>query len=158
MDNNQEITISVIGGHDADDKAVLLAGNVGKMIAEVGGVLVCGGLGGVMEAACKGCKEADGLTIGILPEKDKQDANPYVDIALPTSIGFARNAIVACSADIIIALPGSHGTNSEICYGLVYKRPVIDLGDWGIEGMLTAKDVEEARIIIKQLFADRLSS
>ena len=121
------------------------------MIADLGCILVCGGLGGSMEAAAKGAKKAGGLTIGILPGKEKDDANPYIDVALPTSIGYARNTIVACSADIVIALPGSYGTNSEICYGLVYNRPVIDLGAWGIEGMIPTKDLADAELKIKKI-------
>ncbi len=146
----QRITISVIGGHDASEEVERLAHDIGKIIAKVEAILVCGGLSGVMEAAAKGAREAGGLTIGLLPGKDKQDANPYIDIALPTSMGFARNTIVACSADIIIALPGSHGTNSEICYGLVFDRPVIDLGNWDIDGMIKVKDAQEAESVIKK--------
>jgi len=140
----QRVTISVIGGHDASDEAEKLAYDVGKIVARVGGILVCGGLGGVMQAASKGAKDAGGVTIGILPGKDKAEANPYIDIALPTSIGYSRNVIVACSADIIVALPGSHGTRSEISYGIVYKRPIIDLGNWNIEGMIKVNNAEEA--------------
>jgi uncharacterized protein (TIGR00725 family) len=146
----QKITISVIGGHDASARVVSLAHKVGSIVANVGAVLVCGGLRGVMEASCKGAKDAGGVTIGLLPGKEKSDANPYVDIALPTSIGFARNAMVACSADIVVALPGSHGTNSEICYALVYGRPVIDLGNWNIPGMISVKGLKEAETVIKE--------
>ena len=147
----QKIVISVIGGSTISSKVEDLAQSVGKMIAGLGCVLVCGGLGGAMEAAAKGAKMAGGVTIGILPGKDKRDANSYIDIALPTSIGYARNTIVACSADIIIALPGSFGTNSEICYGLVYGRPVIDLGNWDIEGMINVKNIAEAEEKIKKI-------
>ncbi len=147
----QKISISVIGGSSIGSKVEELAENVGKMIAELGCVLVCGGLGGAMEATAKGARKAGGLTIGILPGRDKGDANSYIDVALPTSIGYARNAIVACSADIVIALPGSYGTNSEICYGLVYGRPVIDLGNWKINGMIDAKDLAEAEEKIKKI-------
>ena len=147
----QKIVISVIGGSTISSKVEDLAQSVGKMIAGLGCVLVCGGLGGAMEAAAKGARMAGGLTIGILPGKDKRDANSYIDIALPTSIGYARNTIVACSADIIIALPGSFGTNSEICYGLVYGRPVIDLGNWDIEGMISVKNIVEAEEKIKKI-------
>jgi len=147
----QKIVISVIGGSTISSKVEDLAQSVGKMIAGLGCVLVCGGLGGAMEAAAKGAKMAGGVTIGILPGKDKRDANSYIDIALPTSIGYARNTIVACSADIIIALPGSFGTNSEICYGLVYGRPVIDLGNWDIEGMISVKNIVEAEEKIKKI-------
>ncbi|MBF0522195.1 MAG: TIGR00725 family protein [Candidatus Omnitrophica bacterium] len=149
----QRITISVIGGHDANEKVEQLAHKIGEIISNVGAVLVCGGLDGVMKAAAKGAKEAGGLTIGLLPGKDKADANPYIDIALPTTIGYARNAMVACSADIIVALPGSHGTLSEICYGLVYKKPIIDLGNWNKEGMIKVKDVKEAEEQIKKLIS-----
>lgn len=147
----QKITISVIGGSSVGSKVEHLAEETGRMIAGLGCILVCGGLGGTMEAAAKGAKKAGGLTIGILPGKEKEDANPYIDIALATSIGYARNTIVACSADIVIALPGSYGTNSEICYGLVYDRPVIDLGNWGIAGMIPVKDISEAEVKIKKI-------
>ncbi len=147
----QKITISIIGGHQLNRGVEHLAHKTGKLIAEVGCILVCGGLSGVMEEASKGAKMAGGTTIGLLPGREKRDANPYIDIALPTSIGYARNAIVACSADIIIALPGSHGTNSEICYGLVFGRPVIDLGHWNIPGMIKVKNFKEAEKKIKAL-------
>lgn len=143
--NNQQIVVSVIGGHEIDSKVEELACNIGKIIAEVGAVLVCGGLGGVMKAAAKGCSDAGGLTIGLLPGKDKADANEYIKIALPTTIGFARNAMVASSADIIIALPGSHGTACEISYGFVYKRPIIDVGKWNKEGMIKVGSLNEVK-------------
>src|SRR5690349_6501249 len=139
----QKITVSVIGGHKDDRKVEQLAHKVGIVIARMGCILVCGGLQGVMKAVSKGAKEGGGLTIGLLPGIRKEDANPYIDIALPTSIGYARNAMVACSADIIVALPGSYGTQSEICYGLVYGRPVFDLGNWKIKGSIRVKTVKE---------------
>lgn len=148
---SQKITISVIGGHERNKEVECLAHGVGIIVAKVGAILVCGGLNGVMEAASRGAKEAGGITIGLLPGTNKSDANPYIDIALPTSIGYARNAIVACSADIIVALAGSHGTSCEISYGLVYKRPIIDLGNWNREGMIKVKDLREAEIKIKEL-------
>ena len=153
---SHKITISVIGGHDISKKVENIAHIVGSTVANVGAVLVCGGLDGVMKAVSRGAKEAGGLTIGLLPGKEKDDANPYIDIALPTSIGYARNAMVACSADIIIALPGSHGTNSEICYGLVYNRPVIDLGGWGIEGMIKLRSVKELEKCLRKLIKEIL--
>lgn len=150
----QKITISVIGGHDIDKEVEQLAHDIGKIIAEMGAILVCGGLDGVMRAASRGAKEAGGVTIGILPGNDKEDANEYIDIALPSSIGFARNAMVACSADIIVALPGSHGTSSEISYGIVFKRPIIDLGNWGHKEMIKVKNAEEARKKIEKLMTE----
>src|SRR3989338_5982320 len=150
----QKVIISVIGGHEVNDKVEQLAHKTGKLIAKVGAILVCGGLSGVMEEAAKGAQKAGGTTIGLLPGRDKREANPYIDIALPTSIGYARNAMVACSADIIIALHGSHGTNSEICYGLVYGRPVIDLGNWNIKGMIKVKNFKDAEKKIKELIKE----
>ena len=145
-----KITVSVIGSHNRSPQNDEKAYQVGKIIAGLGAVLVCGGLDGIMAAAARGAKDAGGLTIGLLPGTDKADANPYIDIALPTSIGFARNAMVACSADIVVALPGSHGTNSEICYGLVYDRPVIDFGGWNIKGMIPAANLEETAALLQE--------
>ena len=147
----QKITISVIGGHTISPEVTELAQAVGKMVAKLDCVLVCGGLEGAMEAAAKGAHEEGGLTIGLLPGRHKTDANAYIDIALPTTMGYARNVMVAASADIIVALPGSFGTNSEICYGLVYGRPIIDLGGWKIKGMVPARDVAQAQEKIKQI-------
>lgn len=149
----RKITVSVIGGHKINKSQERLAYRVGQIIAQAGAVLVCGGLGGAMEAAAKGAREAGGLTVGILPGVSKADANPYIDIPLPTSLGYARNVIVACSADLIIALPGSDGTQSEICYGLIYKRPVIDLGNWNKSGMSRIKSLENLEQEIKKIKA-----
>ncbi len=107
-----------------------------------------------MKAASKGAQEAGGLTIGLLPGIRKEDANPYIDIALPTSIGYARNAMVACSADIVVALPGSYGTQSEICYALVYGRPVMDIGNWKIKGCIHVKTVKQLESKFKKLVED----
>lgn len=99
----------------------------------------------------RGQRSGGGLTIGILPGNEKTDANEFVDIALPTTIGYSRNVIVAASANIVIALPGSFGTESEICYALVYGRPVIDLGGWKMKGMIKAKNVVDAKRILIRL-------
>jgi uncharacterized protein (TIGR00725 family) len=147
----QKTTVSVIGSHEATPKTTKLAFSVGKIVAEEGCVLVCGGLQGLMKEACRGAKAAGGLTVGILPGKDKADANEFVDIALPTTIGYSRNIIVAASADIVIALPGSFGTESEICYARVYGRPVIDLGGWKIPGLIKVKNVADAKRVLKKL-------
>ena len=150
----RKVLISVIGGHDANDKVEKLAHKIGEIIAEMDGIVVCGGLSGVMRAASKGAKSAGGLTIGLLPGKEKHDANPYIDIALPTTIGYARNAMVACSADVIVALPGSYGTQSEICYGLVYGRPVLDLDGWKMKGMIKVKDMKDFESKLRKLVAE----
>jgi uncharacterized protein (TIGR00725 family) len=101
-------------------------------LAEAGAVLVCGGRGGVMEAACRGAKSANGLTIGILPGKSWSEANPYVDIPIVTGIGEARNAIITRTAQAVIAIGGSYGTLSEIAFALSFGTPVVGLGTWEV--------------------------
>ena len=128
------ICISVIGSGDAlSPQIAKIANEVGREIATRGAVLICGGLGGVMAEAAKGAKERGGLTIGILPEEDPGGANPFVDIALPTGLGFARNILVAYSGDAIIAISGRLGTLSEISYALLKKKPVIGIHTWNLE-------------------------
>ena len=153
LKTTRRITVSVIGGHDIDTKVAHLAQKIGYIIGQQGAVLVCGGLEGVMREAAKGAKKAGGLTIGLLPGNDKKAANPYIDIPLPTTIGYARNAMVACSADIIVALPGSHGTSCEISYGFVYKRPIFDLGGWKKPGMVKVRNLKDFESKLKKHIA-----
>ena len=103
---------------------------MGRRLAEAGAVVVCGGLGGVMEAACRGAKAAGGTTVGILPGTDRLDANDYVDVAIPTGIGEARNALVVGTADAVVAVGGEFGTLSEIALALKAGTPVIGLRTW----------------------------
>lgn len=126
------IKISVIGGSKINREIYNLAYEVGREIAKKGAVLICGGLTGAMEAACKGARKEGGLTIGILPTADENDANPYVDIKIPSGIGYARNMIVALSSHAVIAVDGSSGTLSEIAYALTFEKPVIGLKTWKI--------------------------
>lgn len=122
--------IGVIGGSSADEVVLNMAEKVGNLIASRGGIVVCGGLGGVMEAACKGAKQAGGTTIGILPTKSITDANPYVDIPIATGLGEARNLLVVLNSDVVIAIDGAYGTLSEIAFALLHKKPVIALKSW----------------------------
>ena len=126
------IKISVIGGSQVDNEMYDLAYEVGKEIARNGAVLICGGLSGTMEAACKGAREEGGLTVGILPTANEDDANKYVDIKIPTGMGYARNVPIILSAHAVIAIDGSCGTLSEIGYALTYNKPVIGLKTWEI--------------------------
>ena len=126
------------------DEPTVAAAEVGRLLAEQGVTLVCGGRGGAMEAACRGAKEADGLTVGILPGPDRSDANPFVDIVLPTGLGEARNALVVGAADVVIAIGGGYGTLSEIALALKAGKRVIGLGTWDIEGVVAAEDPEAA--------------
>jgi hypothetical protein len=121
--------IIAIIGSDSDDEhlsdyTLKVAQQVGRLVAKNGFVLSCGGRGGVMEAACKGAKENNGLTIGILPYS-KDEANKYIDIAIPTTIGNFRNFLVANSGDVIIAIGGRWGTLNEIAISMIYKKPLI---------------------------------
>ena len=124
--------IGVIGGSEASPQVVKLAEEVGREIARRGAALVCGGLGGVMEAACKGASEEGGLTIGILPGESRRLANPYVQIPIATGIGYARNVAVVKSSQAVIAIDGSYGTLAEIGHALQSGIPVIGLGTWAI--------------------------
>ncbi len=125
--------IAVIGGSSPTAGEASLAGGVGRALAEAGAVLVCGGRGGVMEAACRGARRAGGTTIGILPGPDASEANPYVDISIVTGIGEARNAIIARTAEVAIAVGGSYGTLSEIALALGFGTPVVGLATWRME-------------------------
>lgn len=106
------------------------AEKVGRMVAQKGAVLVCGGLGGVMESACRGAKSAGGLTIGVLPTEAKDAANQFVDVPIATGMGVARNVIIVRTADVLIAVGGRFGTLSEIAHSLALGRRVISLGSW----------------------------
>ncbi|MCH7825560.1 MAG: TIGR00725 family protein, partial [Acidobacteria bacterium] len=122
--------IGVIGGKEADDDSLALAYAVGREIASRGHVLVCGGRGGVMREACRGAKDGGGLTVGILPGDDLSDANEFVDIPVITGLGFARNTIIARTANALIAVDGHYGTLSEIAFGLTAGRPIVWLRTW----------------------------
>jgi uncharacterized protein (TIGR00725 family) len=124
--------ISVIGGEACGPEALDAAEKVGREIAQRGATLICGGRGGVMEAACRGAREAGGHTIGIMPGRGHGDSppNPHVEFPIFTGMGFARNVIVVLSADAVIAIDGSYGTLSEIAYALINDLPVVGIDTW----------------------------
>ncbi len=105
--------------------------------------LVCGGLGGVMEAAARGARTAGGFTLGILPGTDRASANPFIECAVATGLGDFRNYLIVRTADALIALPGRHGTLSEIAMALTLGKPVVGLGTWDIEGVEPAETAEQ---------------
>jgi len=131
MLNNKKF-IAVIGGGQPSAQEARVAEAVGRELARQGAVLICGGLGGVMEAACKGASEEGGITIGILPGDNRHVANPYVQIPIVSGIGYARNVTVVKSAQAVIAVGGSYGTLSEISYALQGGIPVIGLNTWSL--------------------------
>jgi uncharacterized protein (TIGR00725 family) len=139
--------IAVIGGNSALPDACATAEEVGREIARGGHVLVCGGRSGVMEAACRGAREAAGHTIGILPGPDAAGANKFVEFKVLTNMGFARNVIVVLSASAVIAIDGSYGTLSEIAMALNHGRPVIGLGTWRISDDAGIEDAAVIRAV-----------
>ncbi len=126
---------------------------MGRLIAEAGATLFCGGLGGMMQAAAEGAKSAGGKTVGILPGADQGAANPFIDLAIPTSLGAYRNAVLVRSCDAVIAIHGAYGTLSEIAFALRLGIPVVGLHTWelhrngapdpGIHDAQTAKEAVE---------------
>jgi len=124
--------IAVIGDSSCSPEETKLAESVGELLAQQGATIVCGGLGGVMEAACRGAKSKGGLTVGILPGQDPSTANPWVDIPIVTGIGEVRNVAVVKSAQAVIAIGGRYGTLSEIAYALKSNIPVIGLNTWSL--------------------------
>ena len=127
-----------------DQTASETAYEVGRLIAGADAILICGGLTGVMEAACKGAKEAGGTTIGILPGLHVDDANPYVDIPVATGLGHGRNLIIINTAQAMIAISGRYGTLSEIGFALQSGKPVYGLGTWDIDGIVACASPQEA--------------
>lgn len=142
----------MIGPGDAGPGEVFdTAEELGRLLAEAGAVVVCGGLGGVMEAVCRGARSAGGLTLGILPGGDRREANPYVEVAVPTGLGEARNALVVRSADVVVAVAGGYGTLSEIAFALRDGTPVVGVGTWELarggepdSGIVRVGDAAEA--------------
>ena len=122
--------IAVIGDSSCSPKETKLAETVGELLAQRGATIICGGLGGVMEAVCRGARSKGGLTIGVLPGEDSSMANPWVDIPIATGVGYARNMAVVKSAQAVIAIGGNYGTLSEIAYALKSGIPVIGLNTW----------------------------
>ena len=126
--------VSVIGAGECAGDLADVAFEVGSLLARRGHVLVCGGLGGVMDAAARGATEEGGIVVGILPDDDRRRASEWLTVSIPTGMGQARNALVASSGDAVIAVGGGYGTLSEIGFALKLGKPVIGLGTWELEG------------------------
>ena len=129
---SEGLYISVIGAGQASDE--MAAGEeIGRRLAEAGAVLVCGGLGGVMDAAARGCEAVGGTSVGVLPGEDRAHASAHLTVRIATGLGEARNAIVARAADAVIAVGGEFGTLSEIALALKMGKPVVGLGTWSLD-------------------------
>ena len=148
------LVIGVIGGRRSETRLLKEAEEVGRLIAERGAVMVCGGLKGVMEAASRGARSAGGLTVGILPHEHKRDVNEYIDVAIATGLGIGRNVIIARTAEALIAVGGEYGTLSEIAFALQMGKPVIGIGTWEIRGVIPAENASDA---VEKVF-ERLGS
>ena len=125
--------IGVVGASECSNEIRHIAEEVGREIAKKSAILICGGLGGVMEAACKGAKEEGGMTIGILPMKERSRANPYVDLPIATGYGEGRNVIIVQSSEGVIAIAGQYGTLSEIAFALNLGLPIVGVSTWDID-------------------------
>ena len=137
--------ISVIGAASCDAATAAQAQRLGTLLATRGFEVVCGGGGGVMEAVCRGAREAGGRTIGILPGNDRDAANPHVEVVIATGLGIARNVLVVVNGDAAVAVAGGAGTLSEIGLALKLGRPVVALGHYGtLPGVKAAASPEEA--------------
>jgi uncharacterized protein (TIGR00725 family) len=136
--------IAVVGPGRADRSELDAAEAVGRALAEAGAVVVCGGLGGVMEAACRGAKSRRGRTLGLLPGEDRSAANGWVDVAVATGLGELRNALIVRTSDALVAIGGGAGTLSEIGFALKHERPVIGIGTFAVEGVTQVTSAAEA--------------
>jgi uncharacterized protein (TIGR00725 family) len=135
--------IGLVGGSAPSPKHLRTAEAMGRLIAENGFVLVNGGLKGVMEASARGAKAAGGWVIGILPGRSAQEANRFTDIAIPTGLGYLRNALVVLNSDVLVAIDGSYGTLSEIAYTQIYGKKIFGIETWDIPGVI-AVDTPQA--------------
>ena len=147
--SKRKFLVSVIGGHECDQENTELAEKIGGIIAEEGATLVSGGREGIMKAASRGAKRAGGLTVGIIPGENKEDANEFIDIVITSGLGYSRNAMVAGTADLVVAFPGEYGTLSEIGFALNAKKEVYGFGTWDIPGIKKLDSLEEFRKILK---------
>jgi uncharacterized protein (TIGR00725 family) len=136
--------VAIVGASVAAEHEMKSAETIGRGLAKAGALIVCGGRGGVMAAACRGARDAGGVTIGILPGSDRSVANEWVQVAIPTGLGELRNGLVVRAADVVIAIGGAYGTLSEIALALRAGTPVLGLGTWNIDGVEHQQTPEEA--------------
>ena len=145
MDNPYQSIIAVIGAGSCDTETYSIAEQAGILLAKNGFTIICGGLGGVMEAVCKGARSEGGHTIGVLPGDTIRDANPYVSIPVATGMGIGRNIIIIRTAMAVLAIDGKYGTLSEIAFALQLKKPVVGLQSWDVSAdIIQAPNIEQA--------------
>lgn len=142
--------VGVIGVAEPNEKESQMAFEVGKLIGAMNLAMICGGLGGVMEAASRGCHQAGGVVLGLLPGPDKSEANPYVTYALPTNLGHSRNTLLAHCADILVAVGIGYGTLSEIAIALKLGKQVLSFHSWEVEGVTKCRNLQEIQEALSQ--------
>ena len=135
--------IGIIGGSAPDAESRKNAEVLGELVGKSGYILVNGGMEGIMVASARGAKKANGVVIAILPGKTREEANPYTDIAIPTGLGYMRNALVVLNSDILVAINGSYGTLNEIAYARIYQKKILGLNTWDIPGVIPCSSPEE---------------
>lgn len=145
--------VAVIGPSEASAEEMVQAEAVGRLLAEAGVVVVCGGLGGVMEAAARGAATAGGIVVGVLPGTDRAAANPHVTVAIATGMGEMRNALIVRAADAVVAVGGAYGTLSEIAFALRTGVPVVGVGTWSLDDVVDAPDPAAAVALAVELGA-----
>ena len=138
--------MAVVGPGTATGELYERAREVGRLVAERGGIVVCGGLGGVMEAAARGATEGGGTAIGILPDEDRGRANGYLSYSVATGMGQARNLAVVCSGDVVVAVGGGYGTLSEVGLALKVGRPVVSIGGWELGHHVVVADTPKGAV------------
>jgi hypothetical protein len=139
------VQVGVVGASACDDETYMIAYKVGELLAEKGCVIINGGLGGVMEASARGAKSKGGLVIGILPTAEKRHANPYIDVAIATNMGHARNIIIVHSSDALIAIGGGYGTACEVAIALKEKKRVVAINpSFSLPDLVITRNAEDA--------------
>lgn len=146
--------VAVVGPSQASPQELHVAEEVGAALAEAGALVVTGGLGGVMEAACRGARSRRGRTLGLLPGEDRDEANGWVDVAVATGLGELRNGLVVRASDAVVAVGWSHGTLSEVALALRTGRPVVGIGDWERHGVPQASTADGALEAIAAVLRD----
>jgi uncharacterized protein (TIGR00725 family) len=136
--------VAVVGPAEASPEEEATARQIGAGLARGGAIVVTGGRGGVMAAACRGASESGGTTVGILPGTSREEANDWVTVAIPTGLGELRNGLVVRAADVVVAVGGAYGTLSEIALALKSGTPVVGVGSWDIEGVRAVESAEAA--------------
>ena len=151
MSNNRKPIVAIIGAGECSAEQSEMAYKAGKRLAELGGILVCGGRSGISKAAAHGARDGGGQSIGLLPGNSKDSANEYVEIAIPTGLGETRNVLVVRAADAVIAFPGKYGTLTEIAFALLEGKPIVSVGSWKIDSSVlnVADPIEAAETALK---------